>query len=98
MCSSSLWMLELTGPSSTTCGQTSAMKRASEVPPVVESSGARPVCFLMTVETTSTSRPRDVMNGFAPRVHRSEEHTSELQSRSDLVCRLLLEKKKKPTI
>src|SRR2546428_7105095 len=28
-------------------------------------------------------------------VDRSEEHTSELQSRSDLVCRLLLEKKKK---
>src|SRR3989440_5024812 len=30
-----------------------------------------------------------------PRDTRSEEHTSELQSRSDLVCRLLLEKKKK---
>src|SRR2546428_9864854 len=30
-------------------------------------------------------------------VVRSEEHTSELQSRSDLVCRLLLEKKKKKT-
>src|SRR3989440_3608490 len=29
--------------------------------------------------------------------NRSEEHTSELQSRSDLVCRLLLEKKKKAT-
>src|SRR5206468_12180845 len=29
---------------------------------------------------------------------RSEEHTSELQSRSDLVCRLLLEKKKKKQI
>src|SRR5947207_8066120 len=29
------------------------------------------------------------------RPHRSEEHTSELQSHSDLVCRLLLEKKKK---
>src|SRR5699024_12238141 len=29
------------------------------------------------------------------RVIRSEEHTSELQSRFDLVCRLLLEKKKK---
>src|SRR5438874_3326496 len=29
------------------------------------------------------------------RKHRSEEHTSELQSRRDLVCRLLLEKKKK---
>src|SRR5438034_2467392 len=32
--------------------------------------------------------------GCADRV-RSEEHTSELQSHSDLVCRLLLEKKKK---
>src|SRR2546421_6883092 len=30
----------------------------------------------------------------ASRDERSEEHTSELQSRSDLVCRLLLEKKK----
>src|SRR5699024_12840378 len=29
-----------------------------------------------------------------PRRRRSEEHTSELQSRFDLVCRLLLEKKK----
>src|SRR5580692_13006626 len=34
--------------------------------------------------------------GGAPRsIHRSEEHTSELQSQSNLVCRLLLEKKKK---
>src|SRR5690606_41824231 len=32
------------------------------------------------------------INGFTPR---SEEHTSELQSRENLVCRLLLEKKKK---
>src|SRR5712664_2022918 len=31
---------------------------------------------------------------FSWRMSRSEEHTSELQSRSDLVCRLLLEKKK----
>src|SRR5256886_8808165 len=29
-----------------------------------------------------------------PRLQRSEEHTSELQSQSNLVCRLLLEKKK----
>src|SRR5690349_23353857 len=35
-------------------------------------------------------RPRPVR-----RPTRSEEHTSELQSRRDLVCRLLLEKKKK---
>src|SRR2546421_3902115 len=33
--------------------------------------------------------------GGGPPGDRSEEHTSELQSRSDLVCRLLLEKKKK---
>src|SRR5947207_9655005 len=31
----------------------------------------------------------------SPHATRSEEHTSELQSHSDLVCRLLLEKKKK---
>src|SRR2546427_7195045 len=30
-------------------------------------------------------------------LHRSEEHTSELQSQSNLVCRLLLEKKKNKT-
>src|SRR5260221_1793899 len=35
-----------------------------------------------------------VLHGFI----RSEEHTSELQSHSDLVCRLLLEKKKKKQV
>src|SRR2546426_9069557 len=34
----------------------------------------------------------------SPRVSRSEEHTSELQSPCNLVCRLLLEKKKKKRI
>src|SRR5438132_4761889 len=34
---------------------------------------------------------------YTPIFCRSEEHTSELQSHSDLVCRLLLEKKKKKT-
>src|SRR2546422_5920536 len=42
-------------------------------------------------EVSNTARWRD--NGFE---FRSEEHTSELQSRLHLVCRLLLEKKKKP--
>src|SRR5438270_10482743 len=32
---------------------------------------------------------------YQPVIPRSEEHTSELQSQSNLVCRLLLEKKKK---
>src|SRR5690606_41764590 len=40
-------------------------------------------------------RPRpDDGRGRLPPVGRSEEHTSELQSRENLVCRLLLEKKK----
>src|SRR5947207_10634889 len=39
----------------------------------------------------SARRPRR----FGEHESRSEEHTSELQSHSDLVCRLLLEKKKK---
>src|SRR5207249_11148906 len=45
------------------------------------------------------SEVRDPSHGARPRALwrrcRSEEHTSELQSRFDLVCRLLLEKKKK---
>src|SRR5947209_13989326 len=36
----------------------------------------------------------DVVDGFGEILFRSEEHTSELQSRQYLVCRLLLEKKK----
>src|SRR5690349_23060855 len=42
-------------------------------------------------------RARERAHGFrcvAAAANRSEEHTSELQSRRDLVCRLLLEKKK----
>src|SRR5690625_1473473 len=39
-----------------------------------------------------------VAGGVAGGVARSEEHTSELQSRGHLVCRLLLEKKKKDII
>src|SRR5699024_11351870 len=39
--------------------------------------------------------PQPVAEGVLDDLLRSEEHTSELQSRFDLVCRLLLEKKKK---
>src|SRR2546430_1356024 len=41
----------------------------------------------------SAGAPGTVLDG--ENVGRSEEHTSELQSQSNLVCRLLLEKKKK---
>src|SRR5690349_21926901 len=37
----------------------------------------------------------DISRAWGAPLPRSEEHTSELQSRRDLVCRLLLEKKKK---
>src|SRR5437870_10720436 len=36
-----------------------------------------------------------LLSSYHPSQQRSEEHTSELQSRGHLVCRLLLEKKKK---
>src|SRR5437016_6870804 len=43
-------------------------------------------------------RPARVFLQACLRKYRSEEHTSELQSLTNLVCRLLLEKKKKKTI
>src|SRR6266496_2497916 len=43
---------------------------------------------------TGVSRAVDLDTEAPPLARRSEEHTSELQSRRDLVCRLLLEKKK----
>src|SRR2546427_4907444 len=39
--------------------------------------------------------PTGTIRSLSPLPMRSEEHTSELQSQSNLVCRLLLEKKKK---
>src|SRR5688572_32284627 len=45
--------------------------------------------FFFTLPRRSSERASGVPPG------RSEEHTSELQSQSNLVCRLLLEKKKK---
>src|SRR5688572_31171328 len=42
-----------------------------------------------------SSNPTESQGSAAATSWRSEEHTSELQSQSNLVCRLLLEKKKK---
>src|SRR5256885_11011918 len=47
------------------------------------------------VTNSSTSRLRHIQVGKRT-LNRSEEHTSELQSPCNLVCRLLLEKKKYP--
>src|SRR5437870_10339676 len=68
-------------------------------PPAV---GGIALCFRGTRRAAWTRRGRPVLHHLAlPRRRsgiRSEEHTSELQSRGHLVCRLLLEKKKLPRI
>src|SRR5690606_41949795 len=51
--------------------------------------------LLLGPSSSSWPEPRRDLRGSGPRcAGRSEEHTSELQSRENLVCRLLLEKKK----
>src|SRR5438132_5218890 len=55
--------------------------------PVTRSTGASRSSNASSVISVAISDP-------IPAEARSEEHTSELQSHSDLVCRLLLEKKK----
>src|SRR3712207_6916517 len=47
--------------------------------------------------TAASAPPVRVSAASGPEADRSEEHTSELQSRQYLVCRLLLEKKKTKT-
>src|SRR2546430_16024205 len=52
---------------------------------------ALPICFWLV---TSSPEQDHRCPSFGAKDGRSEEHTSELQSQSNLVCRLLLEKKK----
>src|SRR5699024_11465163 len=49
--------------------------------------------FMLVRHWRTCSRPAGTTRAMVRAVTRSEEHTSELQSRFDLVCRLLLEKK-----
>src|SRR2546422_3901419 len=51
--------------------------------------------YAMSCDGLFFRRATHVNAGGTPTVSRSEEHTSELQSRLHLVCRLLLEKKKR---
>src|SRR5476649_2974445 len=52
------------------------------------------VCSSDLLDLRRPLRPQPEASRSRSRCPRSEEHTSELQSHSDLVCRLLLEKKK----
>src|SRR3989442_5502395 len=60
-----------------------------------------PAAFAIQVHVRVEGKERTIFGATAPLIDvttpraRSEEHTSELQSRPHLVCRLLLEKKKK---
>src|SRR3712207_7182706 len=54
-----------------------------------------PALAEISLAGTQKLRPSDISGVTANLGQRSEEHTSELQSRQYLVCRLLLEKKKK---
>src|SRR5438874_7460374 len=72
------------------CGNTCVIKPAQDTPLST---------FNLVRTLADAGVPKGVINivtGFGSSVGtpRSEEHTSELQSRRDLVCRLLLEKKK----
>src|SRR5438034_7988068 len=58
---------------------------------------ARSLYRLKSTSSSWTSTPA-IRNCSCNSRARSEEHTSELQSHSDLVCRLLLEKKKNITL
>src|SRR2546421_3386696 len=73
-------------PRSTLFPYTTLFRSLDPRPPVEE---PPPAVETVSPEGRGEKRPRPDREGI-----RSEEHTSELQSRSDLVCRLLLEKKK----
>src|SRR2546430_12695544 len=54
----------------------------------------RSLFSMLACPSSDTSFPATGRSAQERMYHRSEEHTSELQSQSNLVCRLLLEKKK----
>src|SRR5207247_10944608 len=72
-------------PATTPLTAASAATTSPAAKVTTASTPARPGTLSTAATATTTSTDR---------VRRSEEHTSELQSRVDVVCRLLLEKKK----
>src|SRR5438105_6182196 len=79
-------------PRSTLFPYTTLFRSVAVVPELDHAVAARAV----PVHECVVPAPEVVGDGdAAAKADRSEEHTSELQSRVDLVCRLLLEKKKK---
>src|SRR5947207_14333215 len=80
-------------------GDVGEMAWAPGTGPVARDSEGNPIgefayAILQDPKDFSLIRLDPLVEASAAMCHRSEEHTSELQSHSDLVCRLLLEKKK----
>src|SRR5437773_7747554 len=79
-------------PRSTLFPYTTLFRSAAATSPAEISLIRAPTSRIIAMVSLLRSRKRTTT------VSRSEEHTSELQSHHDLVCRLLLEKKKQKTI
>src|SRR3712207_7867219 len=85
-------------PRSTLFPYTTLFRSWQTVPPAAKVAGAVGVVSLLlligiSIVLSVTLRGAEIAQGDALLQARSEEHTSELQSRQYLVCRLLLEKK-----
>src|SRR2546428_10389187 len=76
-------------PRSTLFPYTTLFRSDAPLSAIARACGGDPVDALLDLSLDS-----DLACQFGIPIMRSEEHTSELQSRSDLVCRLLLEKTK----
>src|SRR5688500_19681936 len=79
-------LLKLFAPEETLVAETNAPSFLRDVLPMMAKAG----CMAGACHAKAEGQ-----NGFKLSVFRSEEHTSELQSPCNLVCRLLLEKKNK---
>src|SRR2546427_1843734 len=75
-------------PRSTLFPYTTLFRSIRGTPTLNDLSASPPPCSNASAHRRASMQPR------SSTIHRSEEHTSELQSQSNLVCRLLLEKKK----
>src|SRR5438132_1969371 len=75
-------------------GMTSWSLETSLAPVTVHRQPAKSPSWALESFASSLMFPLTTKFSWSIRIRRSEEHTSELQSHSDLVCRLLLEKKK----
>src|SRR2546422_2198664 len=82
-------------PTATVSNRSSELSEASRTRIPIQLMALGSVACTVTLSVTSTRLPSESVTdgGIVSLAARSEEHTSELQSRLHLVCRLLLEKK-----